>query len=90
MENSTKAGATRALETAQERVILIKAGLTGKEIERLYIQCHRPELIGVNWLEELVQTRQGKPEILYRETQYYFRELEKMSRTEGSQSITPD
>jgi len=33
-----KSGAVTLLETAQERVKLIKAGLTGKEIERLYIQ----------------------------------------------------
>ena len=33
------------LETAEERVKLLKAGLTGKEIERLYIEKNNIKVV---------------------------------------------
>jgi len=48
---NTKAGVIGLLETAQERVELLKAGLTGKEIESRYLQCCGLEPVGVNWQE---------------------------------------
>lgn len=44
-------GVIALLETAQGRIKLLKAGLTGKEIENRYIQYSGLELVGVNWLE---------------------------------------
>ena len=41
----------KILATAQERVKLILAGLTGKEIGALYIQLNRYTVVGVNWME---------------------------------------
>ncbi len=37
------------LETREERVKLLRAGVTGREIERWYIYLHRLEIVGVNW-----------------------------------------
>lgn len=42
------------LETAQGRVKLLKAGLTGKEIENLYIRYSGLELVSVNRQEVLI------------------------------------
>jgi len=37
-------------ETSQERVLL-KAGMTGKQIESLYIRHNGLEVVGVDWQE---------------------------------------
>ncbi|MDP2754129.1 MAG: hypothetical protein Q8P40_07025 [Nitrospirota bacterium] len=39
------------LETSQERVKLLKAGLTGKQIESLYIRHNGFEIVGANFQE---------------------------------------
>jgi len=38
------------LETREERVRLLKAGWTGKEIEQLYIALNDIEVVGVNYV----------------------------------------
>jgi len=40
------------LETAQGRIKMLKAGMTGKEIEQMYIQHSRYELVSVNWQDD--------------------------------------
>ncbi len=37
------------LETKEERVKLLRAGLTGREIETLYVILNSFEILGVNW-----------------------------------------
>jgi len=37
------------LETAQERVKLLKEGITGKQIESLYIQLNGFIIVSVHW-----------------------------------------
>lgn len=39
------------LETSQERVILLKAGLTGKDIEKLYIIYNGFKVLSANVLQ---------------------------------------
>lgn len=39
------------LESMNERVNLLRAGFTGKEIEALYVLLNRFEIVGVNWDE---------------------------------------
>lgn len=38
-----------SLEAREDRVELLKAGYTGKEIEQLYIYLNGFEVVGVNW-----------------------------------------
>jgi len=38
-------------ETSQERVKILKAGMTGKQIESLYIRHNGLEVVGVDWQE---------------------------------------
>ncbi len=42
------------LETAQERILLLKAGITGKQIEELYISCNNFKVVGNQRLIEKV------------------------------------
>ncbi len=37
------------LETRNERVKLLKAGFTGKEIEKLYVNLNSLDIVGVEW-----------------------------------------
>lgn len=37
------------LETAQERVKLLKAGITGTQIESLYFQLNGFKIVSVDW-----------------------------------------
>ncbi len=39
------------LETAQERVKLLKAGITGKQIENLYVQLNGFKIVGTGGQE---------------------------------------
>jgi len=41
-----------ALETSIKRVRLLKVGISGKQIESLYIQKNNFELVDVDWQEE--------------------------------------
>jgi hypothetical protein len=41
------------LETSGERVKLLKAGFTGKDIENLYLKWNSIEIVGVDWQEKL-------------------------------------
>lgn len=43
------------LETSKERVNLLKAGVTGKKIENLYIEYNKFEIIRTPTLFELVE-----------------------------------
>lgn len=47
-------GSARVLETAQERVKLLKAGFSGKAIEKLYLLQNSIAIVGVDWLSEVV------------------------------------
>lgn len=40
------------LRSPEERVRLLKAGLKGKQIEKLYVQKNGFVVLGVNWQEE--------------------------------------
>ncbi len=40
-----------ALESPAERVQLLQAGHTGKQVEQLYIQKNGFTVIGVSWVE---------------------------------------
>ncbi len=37
------------LESRDERVKLLRAGVTGREIEALYVRLNDFEIVGVNW-----------------------------------------
>ena len=37
------------LESSVERVALLKAGFSGKDIESIYLQLNGIKIIGVNW-----------------------------------------
>ena len=39
-------GVESMLETAQERILLLKSGMTGKQIEELYIKCNNFQIVG--------------------------------------------
>jgi len=42
------------LETMEERVKLLQAGITGREIEKLYVIFNSFEIVGVNWQDGAV------------------------------------
>jgi hypothetical protein len=41
--------AAAPLESSEERVKLLKAGFSGKEIEAMYLALNSFEIMGVNW-----------------------------------------
>jgi hypothetical protein len=43
------------LETSQERVKLLRAGFSGKSIEKLYIQCNNFKIVNSSTFFELVE-----------------------------------
>lgn len=47
--------AVRVLETSEERVKLLKAGFTGKEIEILYIKGNNIRIVLIPTILELVE-----------------------------------
>ncbi len=44
------------LETREERVKLLRAGVTGREIEALYVKLNGFEIVGVGWHEPTART----------------------------------
>jgi hypothetical protein len=54
------------LETPQERVKLLKAGIDGKTIEKLYLIFNNLNLVRTPLLFELVEITTGKPKNLAR------------------------
>ncbi len=44
-------GSTMSLESKEERVKLLKAGYTYRDIETLYLKLNSIKVIGVNWEE---------------------------------------
>lgn len=43
------------LETPQERVKLLKAGISGKQIEELYVKCNNFKIINMPLFFELIE-----------------------------------
>ena len=42
-------GKSALLDSSEERVKLLRAGFSGKEIEALYLVLNSFEVVGVNW-----------------------------------------
>ncbi len=42
---------TPALASREERIVLLKAGFTGKDIESLYLELNGFEVTGVKWMD---------------------------------------
>lgn len=65
------------IETAGERVLLLKSGFTGKQIEALYRVLNGFEAVGVDWDEAAV-----KPAICFLDNQRF-------SLVAGTQAAPP-
>jgi hypothetical protein len=50
-ERGTDCNNSLLLVSGEERVALLKIGLTGKDIESLYIRINGIVVIGINWQE---------------------------------------
>jgi hypothetical protein len=44
------------LESTHDRMLLLKAGFTGKQIEKLFLDLNSFEIVGVNWQPDLAET----------------------------------
>jgi len=52
------------LETPQERVELLKSGITGKKIEELYIKYNNFKIVGIPASFELVEIHSNESKIV--------------------------
>jgi len=49
LEDRQSKSSAALLDSREERVKLLKAGFSGKEIEALYLVLNNFEVVGVNW-----------------------------------------